>query len=57
MTDDKDICLMLAGAVILTPFCGEPVKIGEGDLVVFPAGIDCRWDMHKAVRKYYRFGY
>tara|TARA_B100000579_G_scaffold389542_1_gene363432 strand:+ start:861 stop:989 length:129 start_codon:yes stop_codon:yes gene_type:complete len=42
MTDDKDICLMLAGAVILTPFCGEPVKIGEGDLVVFPAGIDCR---------------
>ena len=24
-------------------------------LVVFPSGIDCRWDIHKAVRKHYRF--
>ena len=33
---------------------GEPVKFGEGDLVVFPAGIKYSWDVYKAVRKHHR---
>ncbi len=28
----------------------------DGDLVVFPGSMNCRWDVHKAVRKHYRFG-
>ena len=54
--DDKEACLLLEGEVTVTPDGGEPVKFGAGDLVVFPAGMDCRWDVHKAVRKHYRFG-
>ena len=48
---------MIQGEVIVTPDRDEPVKFGGGDLLVFPSGMDCRWDVHKAVRKYYRFGY
>ena len=47
---------MLEGEVTVTPGRGEPVKFGAGDLVVFPAGMDCRWVIHKAVKKHYRFG-
>ena len=54
--DAEETCLLLDGEVTVTPDGGEPVKFGAGDLVVFPAGMDCRWDVHKAVRKHYRFG-
>ena len=54
--DDKETCLLLEGEVTVTPDGGEPVKFGAGDLVVFQSGMDCRWDVHKAVRKHYRFG-
>ena len=54
--DDKETCLLLEGEVTVTPDGGEPVKRGEGDLVVFPAGMSCRWDVHKAVCKHYQFG-
>ena len=46
---------MLEGDVTVTPDGGESVKFDAGGLVVFPAGMDCRWDVHKAVRKHYRF--
>ncbi len=32
------------------------MKFGEGDLVVFQAGMNCRWDVHKAIYKHYSFG-
>ena len=54
--DDKETCLLLEGEVTVTPEGGDPVKFGAGDLVVFRAGTHCRWDVHKAVRKHYRFG-
>ena len=47
---------MLEGEVTVTPEGDDPVKFGAGDLVVFPAGMNSRWDVHKAVRKHYRFG-
>ena len=54
--NDKEPCLLLEGEVTVTPEEGDPVKFGAGDLVVFPAGMDCRWDVHKAVRKHYQLG-
>ena len=54
--DDKETCLLLEGEVTVTPEEGQPVKFGAGDLVIFPAGMNCRWDVHQAVRKHYRFG-
>ena len=54
--EDKETCLLLEGEVTVTPEEGQPVKFGAGDLVIFPAGMNCRWDVHRAVRKHYRFG-
>ena len=54
--DYKETCLLLEGEVTVTPKGGQPVKFGAGDLVIFPAGMNCRWDVHQAVRKHYRFG-
>jgi uncharacterized cupin superfamily protein len=37
-------------------FGGEPVTFGKGDLVVFPQGMSCTWNVQEAVRKHYQFG-
>ena len=29
---------------------------GAGDLVTFPAGMSCTWEVHGAVKKHYTFG-
>jgi uncharacterized cupin superfamily protein len=31
-------------------------NFGAGDRVVFAAGLSCKWVVHKAVRKHYKFG-
>ncbi|MBN2202039.1 cupin domain-containing protein [bacterium] len=54
--EEPETCFFLEGDVTVTPQCGDPVRIGEGDLVTFPEGLDCTWDVHKPVRKHYRFG-
>ena len=53
---DKETCLLLEGVVTVTPEGGKPIKFRAGDLVTFPEGMKCRWEVHKAVRKHYRFG-
>jgi uncharacterized cupin superfamily protein len=53
--ESKETCYLLEGEVMVTPDGGEPVIIRGGDLVVFPAGMSCRWNVLKAVRKHYRF--
>jgi len=53
---DRETCYLLAGEVTVTPENGEPVSFGEGDLVVFPAGMSCTWKISRAVKKHYRFG-
>lgn len=34
----------------------EGVEIGAGDLVVFPKGMSCTWDVSVGVDKHYKFG-
>ncbi|CBE69597.1 MAG: cupin domain-containing protein [Candidatus Methylomirabilis oxygeniifera] len=53
--DRTETCYFLEGEVIVTPDEGEPVQIGKGDLVVFPVGIACTWDIRCPVKKHYRF--
>tara|TARA_Y100001968_G_scaffold170871_1_gene156276 strand:+ start:248 stop:709 length:462 start_codon:yes stop_codon:yes gene_type:complete len=45
--NDKETCFLLEDEVTVTPEGREPAKFGAGDLVVFPAGMYCRWDIHK----------
>ena len=54
--DDKETCYFLEGEVTVTPEEGEPVTVGEGDLVIFPKGMKCTWNITKDVRKRYTFG-
>ncbi len=35
---------------------GNSVKFTAGDYIIFPAGLDCRWKITKAVKKHYNFG-
>ncbi len=54
--DEKETCYILEGEVTVTPEGGQPVHFGKGDLVTFPAGLSCTWEIKKPVRKHYRFG-
>lgn len=54
--DEREVCYLLEGDVIVTPDGGKPVRFGAGDLVSFPAGMSCTWEIRHPVRKHYRFG-
>tara|TARA_B100001121_G_C18510381_1_gene536394 strand:- start:218 stop:493 length:276 start_codon:yes stop_codon:yes gene_type:complete len=53
--EDKETCLLLEGEVTVTPKGGKPIKFSAGDLVTFPAGMKCSWEVHQPVSKHYRF--
>ena len=52
---DNETCFLLEGEVVVTPDGGEGVEFGAGDLVTFPKGMSCTWDVKKAVKKHYNF--
>ena len=43
-------------SILVTNEGGQSVKFIAGVLVTIKAEINCRWEIHQAVRKYYRFG-
>lgn len=53
--DEKETCLIIEGEVTVEAG-GERVSFKGGDYVIFPEGLDCVWNIKKAVRKHYRFG-
>ena len=53
--DEKEICYLLEGEVTVKTPDGE-AAFGKGDLVTFPQGLKCVWNIKKAVRKHYKFG-
>jgi len=54
--DEPETCYFLEGDVVVIPDGGEPVEVGRGDLVTFPAGMSCTWNVRQPVRKHYIFG-
>ncbi|MDH5633088.1 MAG: cupin domain-containing protein [Gammaproteobacteria bacterium] len=54
--DTSETCYLLEGEVTVTPDGGEAVYFRKGDLVSFPKGMSCTWDIHEPVRKHYQFG-
>ena len=53
--DATEVCYFLQGDVVVTPEGGEAVRVGKGDLVTFPVGMSCTWDVRQPVRKHYTF--
>ena len=54
--EEAETCYFLEGDVTVTPENGEPISMGKGDLVTFPAGMSCTWRIDAAVSKHYLFG-
>jgi hypothetical protein len=55
--DDTETCYILDGEVEVTDNkSGEKLEFKKGDLVQFPKGLECVWNVKKPVRKYYNFG-
>ena len=53
--DQQETCYILRGKVTVTTKDGQSVDFGTGDLVTFPKGLACVWDIKEPVRKYYNF--
>lgn len=53
--DKKETCFILEGKAKVTGG-GRSVTFEAGDLVVFPEGLDCVWEVIEPVRKHYKFG-
>ena len=52
---EKETCLIIEGEVTVSAG-DDSVSFGPGDLVIFPEGLECNWNVSKAVKKYYNFG-
>ncbi|MEQ1603100.1 MAG: cupin domain-containing protein [Methylophilaceae bacterium] len=51
---EQEIAWILEGECVITPEGGVPVTFGKGDLVTFPAGLKCRWEVRKPLHKHYQ---
>ena len=55
--DETETCYILEGEVEVTDSdTGEKLEFKKGDLVQFPKGLECVWNVKKPVRKHYNFG-
>ncbi|HOO25940.1 MAG TPA: cupin domain-containing protein [Clostridiales bacterium] len=52
---EREVCYIFEGEVTVSAY-GEDYEIGPGMMVTFPQGMDCVWDVKKAIRKAYKFG-
>ena len=53
--DSEETCYFIEGDVVVTTRDGLQVQMGAGDLVTFPAGMICTWEIRQMVRKHYIF--
>jgi len=54
--NDKEICLIIEGQAKISTQNGDIYLIKAGDLVEFPAGLNCEWEVTKSIKKHYRLG-
>jgi uncharacterized cupin superfamily protein len=52
--DQTETCYVLQGEVTVKT-ADEEVDIESGDLVTFPQGLDCVWEVKAPIRKHYKF--
>ena len=53
--EEKEICLLIEGEANITT-SSDSYKLKSGDLVIFPAGFECNWEIKKTIKKHYRLG-
>lgn len=52
--DQTETCYVVRGRFKVTPEGGETQEFGRGDLISFPAGMSCTWEVLEPVEKHYR---
>jgi len=53
--DEDERCYIQKGKVVVTTAQGERAEIEQGDIVLFPKGLKCRWRVLEPIEKVYRF--
>ncbi len=53
--DMTETCYLIDGRVIIRTEDGQEYEVRKGDLVIFPAGLKCVWEVLEPVRKHYNF--
>jgi uncharacterized protein len=51
---EQEIAYILEGECVITPENGKPVSFSKGDLVTFPAGLKCTWEVKSPLHKHYK---
>lgn len=54
--ESEETCYLLEGRVEVTTPDGLTTRFGAGDMVHFPKGLSCVWDIRVAVKKHFRMG-
>ena len=54
--NEKEICLIIEGEANIKTEAGENYFIKSGDLVKFPLGLSCKWQITKRIKKHFRLG-
>ena len=52
--DEAEACYILEGEVTVIT-SEKSVHLSTGDYVEFPKGLACQWEIHKPLRKHYKF--
>ena len=51
----QETCYILRGRFSVTPDGGESQHFQRGDLITFPQGMQCTWEITEDVEKHYDF--
>ncbi|MEZ5589083.1 MAG: cupin domain-containing protein [Sedimenticolaceae bacterium] len=51
----QETCYILRGKFTVTPDGGESQHFQRGDLITFPQGMQCTWEITEDVEKHYDF--
>lgn len=51
----QETCYILRGRFSVTPDGGESQHFRRGDLITFPQGMQCTWEITEDVEKHYDF--
>jgi uncharacterized cupin superfamily protein len=53
--DSEETCYIIKGKFRVTTKYGDIYEFERGDLITFPKGLSCHWEIFKPVEKHYRF--
>ncbi len=51
--DQTETCYVMRGKFVVTAEGQPPQTFGRGDLITFPAGLSCTWEVLETVEKHY----